>query len=239
MAVTTTPKELMEWAYAYSTKNNPGAIATESVELFQLVIRTIRKFYTIAARVNPTYFATKSVVSAPGAGQPWVRPEGAESIYRLEKADGTEIVVVPHNHRNAESGKPGVYREQKKFYEAGNANDPNPATDAIHFFHSKRPTDPADYESVIDTDWEEQFNDLLVLEIACYLANKDGRPEELTFLKTLRDESFRLFILFLEHETACEVRSRGHLRRINTESLIPLTDLLIGGTTVKIDRGGN
>jgi hypothetical protein len=239
MAVTTTPEMLMEWAYSKSLKNNPGQIATESVELFQLVIRTIRKFYSIGARVNPLFFADSELVTAPGSATPWARPEGAESVFRIDKDDGTEVVVVPFDDRTAESGKPGVYRIAKNYYEAGNAGDPDPAADDLTFWFAKRPDDPADYQSVIDAMWEEAYNELLVLEIAAYLANKDGRAEETAHLAAERDEWLRMFIMFLEHETANEVRRFAHIRRINTMSLVPLNDLLVGGTTVKIDRGGN
>lgn len=242
MAVTTTPQELMEAAYAKSQKNNPGQLATESTELFQLVIRMLRKFYSIAARVNPTYFAATSTVSPPGAATPWDRPEGAESVFRIEES-GAEVVVVPFDHRDAESGKPAVYRFGKQYYTAGNASDPDPATDSLVFWYSKRPTDPTDYTSPVDADWEEQFNELVILEIALYLAIKDagstGRDIEIAQLADDRDRQLRMFILFLEHETACEVASRGHIRRIITQSLVPLTDLLVGGTTVKLDRGSN
>jgi hypothetical protein len=233
----------MDAAYAKSMKNNPGQIATESTELFQLVIRTVRKFYSIAARVNPLYFAGSSVVAAPGAGTPWDRPEGAESIFRLETAAGDEVVVVPFDDRTAESGKPSVYRMGKQYYEAGNASDPDPSTDSLTFWYSQRPTDPTDYVSAIDSQWEEAYNELLVLELAAYLAKKDagttGRDVEVAALAHERDEWLRLYIMFLEHETACELRRWAHIRRFNTMSLVPLNDLLVGGTTVKLDRGGN
>lgn len=239
MAVTTTPQDFMDAAYAKSMKNNPGQIATESTELLQLVIRTLRKFYSVAARVNPYYFATSSEVAAPGSATPWARPEGAESVFRIRKADGTEVMVVPEDDRDAEEGKPAVYRWGKNYYEAGNTSDPDPATDALTFYYSKRPTDPATVATTVDSTWEEAYNELVILEIAAYLANKDGRAEEMAQLAAERDEWLRLFIMFLEHETANERRRFGHLRRFNTQSLVPLNDLLIGGTTVKIDRGGN
>jgi hypothetical protein len=239
MAVTTTPEDLIEAAYAKSLKNNPGQIATESTELLQLVIRMLRKFYAISARVNPTYFASSSQVAAPGSGLPWARPEGAESIFRIENPSAAEVVVVPFDDRTAEEGKPAVYRMGKNFYEAGNTPDPDPASDALTFWYTKRPTDPANLTATIDATWEEQFNELVILEIAAYLSNKDGRAEELGQLAAERDDWLRMFIMFLEHETANERRRFGHLRRFNTMSLVPLNDLLVGGTTVKIDRGGN
>jgi hypothetical protein len=331
MAVTTTPQDLMEWAYSKSTKNNPGAIATESTELFQLVIRMVRKFFSIAARVNPLYFAGSEEVAAPGADTGWERPEGAESIFQVEFhglgriasqsfsgvgngvltisavgddlkagtytlictaessnagtfkltdpdgtiveasitvaavsptvtthmtvaiADGSEdfdvddtfsvvvsgknVVVVPFDDLTCESGLPALYRMGKTFYTAGNTLDPDPATDALTFWFSRRPDDPSSYTATIDDQWEEAYNELIVLEIAAYLAHKDDRQGELQLLVKDRDEWLRLFIMFLEHETSNERRRYGHLRRFNTQSLVPISDLLVGGSTVKLERG--
>jgi len=241
MAVTTTPQDLIDAAYAKSMKNMPGQIASESTELLQVVIRTLRKFYAIAARVNPTFFASSETVAAPGSDTPWDRPETAESIFRLEEADGTEIVVVPFDDRTAESGKPAVYRLGQQFYDAGNASDPDPATDSIKFWFSKRPSNPSTLSATIDSMWVEQFNELPILEIALYLAFKDagttGRDIETQGLVMSRDDWLRQFILFLEHETSNERKRFGHLRRFNTQSLIPLTDLLVGGSTVDLSRG--
>lgn len=243
MAVTTTPQDLYEAAYAKSMKTSPGTIASESTELLNLVIRVIRKFYSIAARVNPTYFAGSSTVAAPGASTPWDRPEGAESIIRLEDGDGDEVVVVPYDDRAAESGKSAVYRLGKQYYTAGNASDPDPTSDAITFYYSRRPTDPGSVTATIDSQWEEAYNELPILEIAIYLAIKDsgvqGRSEEVAALVAQRDEWLRMFILFLEHETANERRRWGHIRRINTQSLVPLSELLLGGSTVDLARGSN
>ena len=229
----TTPQDILNGAYAKSEKNMPGTIATESTELLQLVIRAMRGLYAFAARVNPTYFAEKAVVAvAAGA---WPRPVTAESIWRVEGDAttlpalpvGTEVVVVPIEDKQAESGKPAIYAFGQKFYSAGNANDPTGGN--LTFFYSKRPTDPATLATALDATWVEQFNELLVLEVAIYLALKDGRADEAAALKADRDRWAQLFIAHLEHETANTRRRYGHLRRINTQTLVPLASLLAGG----------
>jgi hypothetical protein len=237
MAVTTTPKDLLEWAYSKSTKNNPGQLATEDTELFQLVIRVIRKMYSVAARVNPTHFATSADVSPPGANLPWQMPDGVESLYYITDAAGAEIITVPYNDRQCEPTRPALYYEGKAFYEAGNANDPDPTADTLTFRFSRVPADPADVNGVIDSMWDEAYNELLVLEIAGELAKKDagttGRDQELVYIAGQRDEWLRLFIMHLEHNVANQVK-RFALSRINTPTLVPLKDLLVGGSNVSI-----
>lgn len=228
MAVTVTPNEIIVAALARSSKNRPGDIATNATELLQTVIRATRGLYAFAARINPLFFATTSTVtySAPG----WARPELAESLFRIENPDNIEVVVVPYDDRVAEVGKPALYRMGQVFRSAGNALDP--VSGNLTFFYSKRPTSPANVSVALDSSWVESYNDLLILEVAIYVALKDGRLDEVAALKTERDDWARLFIAFLEHETANERRRFGLLRYTNTASIMPIGSLLAGGSTV-------
>ena len=374
MSVTTTPQDILYAAYAKSTKNSPGTIATESTELLQLVIRSLRGLYALAARVNPIFFAQRTTVvsgdgittplslvknvgaatfktnTAPAAFQVggvslaftgaagqvfsaahpisagkwgaillqvsqasltavvskisgatqttaqayataadalaalpapdpgylavgywliqagtawtantnyldnniaacisavgvsyapttvgWRRPIDAESVWRVEAdagtvpvtAAGTEVVVVPFDDKPAESGKPAIYEFGQQFYGASNPLDPTSGT--LVFFYSRRPADPASLTATLDSSWLEQFNEILILDVAAYLALKDGRADEYKALLTERDSSIKQFVMFLEHETANERRRFAHIRRINTQTLVPLTSLLGGG----------
>lgn len=232
MAVITTVQDILEIAYSKSTQNNPGTIATESTELLNVVQRMLDGCYAIAARINPIHFAEKATVA--GAAGAWPRPEGAESIFQLQdNADDSEIVVVPWDDVTAESGIAAVYEWGQSFYPAGNANDPDPALDSINFFYSKRPTLLTTLTDVLDTLWEEQFNELLALEVAIYLATKDmgtqGRDGELKVYDAERTKWANRFIAFLEHSTANVRRRHGHIRRINTNTLVPLFSV-IGAT---------
>lgn len=237
MAVTTKPRDIIVAAYAKSMKNKPGTIATESTELLQLVIRSLRGLYSVAARVNPIFFAEDADVTlAAGA---WGRPETAESIYRIERvagttggtgSDGDEVVVVPFDDKKAEEGMGALYEFGQAFKPAGNALDPTGGD--LKFYYAKRPTDPADLDATLDALWQESYNELLILETAIYLAMKDTRSEEVTNLKGERDVWAGLFIAFLEHATANERRRFGHLHTILTKRLIPLNALFAGGANL-------
>ena len=237
MAVTTTPRDIIVAAYAKSMKNKPGTIATETTELLQLVIRSMRGLYSVAARVNPTFFAEDVDVTL--AASAWARPETAESIYRIERVTGTtggtgnagdEVAVVPFDDKKAEEGMNAVYEFGQKFKSAGNSLDPTGGD--LKFYYAKRPTDPADLDTAIDAQWQESYDELLILETAIYLAMKDTRGEETGNLKGERDVWAQLFIAFLEHSTA-NMRARfGHYHLINTKRLIPLNALFAGGANL-------
>jgi hypothetical protein len=225
VAVTTTAQDILTGALARSLKNSPDRLATNATELLQLVIRSMRGLYAFAARVNPTYFAESAVVAFAAGG--WARPELAESVFRIENPTPTEVVVVPFDDRKAEPSRPAVYRLGGKFITAGNALDP--VAGNLTFFYARRPTSPANLTpATLDAQWTEQFNELLMLEVAIYLAIKDGRAEEVGSLTADRDKWAQLFVAYLEHETVNEVRRFGHVWRFNTQSMVPIMSLLAG-----------
>lgn len=225
MAVTTTVQQIITGALTRSSKNSPGVIANNTSELVEVVRRSLTGLFTYAARVNPTYFADTQAVTLSGGV--WVRPETAESIFRIEQSDSTEVVVVPFDDRKAELGMPAVYRFGQKFRSAGNPLDPT--TGDLTFFFSKRPAVVTALSDVIDPLWNESYNDLLISEVAIYLALKDGRADEIADLRADRDKWAMLFTAFLEHETVGERRRFGLVNRYATASIVPLNSLLAGG----------
>lgn len=236
MAVTTTVQQILDAAYAKSKRNVPGQIATESGELLELVGRAQRGLYAVAARVNPVAFATQDSIASGTGNTSWAwgdlvtaGEDIVEAFLRLEFG-GTEVVVVPFDQRDAEPGKPAVYYMGPRFFPAGNTPDPDPATDALDVWFSKRPAMPSSLSDTLDSDWRESFNELLVLEVAIYLALKDERGGELGEMKASRDRWLTQYVSHLEHVVPFERRSWGHFRVFNTNTLIPLSDLVAGGS---------
>ena len=224
----TTVTEILEAAYAKSTQNNPGTIATETTELLQVVQRQLDGCFAVAARVNPQFYALKTPVA--GVAGVWARPADAESIFRIETTVGDLlVVVVPYDDRTAESGLPGVYEYGQDFYTAGNASDPT-GTDSLEFYYSKQPTALTALGDTLDAMWPEQFNELLILDVALYLATKDagttGREAEITVLAGERTRWANRYIAFLEHSTANVRHRHSHIRRINTPSLSPIFSII-------------
>jgi len=227
-----TPAELFVDAYAKSKKNQPGKIAAEGTELLGVANRALRSAFLVAARVNPFYYMDEDDVtySAPG----WARPAAAEAIYRIElNATGNEVVVVPFDDRAAESGTPAVYRSGGIFKSAGNAGDPE-STDDLRFFFSRIPTDAATTATPMDTAYPVAYRELLVLEIAIYLARKDGRMDEADILKGERDSWLQMYLAHLEHEVLNERGRWGQLEPFRVPSLVPISSLFQGGSSVEV-----
>jgi hypothetical protein len=208
MAVTTTPQQLAIAAYGHSLKNKAGNIANETSELLQVVIRSQRRWYALAARVNPTFFAGMGAV--PFAAGGWRRPETAESVVRVEMPDGTRVNVTPHDDRTCELA-PAVYHFGQVYRGVGRTGDPTAGN--LTFFWSKRPTDPATFTAALDADWTEQFNQLIILDVAKYLATKDGgsgRAEEMAALQLEQKGWIEQYTAFLEHADGATVARFDH-----------------------------
>lgn len=220
------PREYLEAAYAKSTKNQPDELATEDTELLKVFIRAMRGLYSAAARVNPTFFAESASVAQAADSYP--RPATAESVWRLEMPDGTKVNVVPFDDRSAASA-PSVYRFGQAYHPVAGI-----ASEDLTAFYAIRPLAPADLDTAIDPTWPESYDELLVGELALYLALKDGREEELAGLRADRDRWLSLFFAFLEHETTGEIRRYETPRFTHSEAIIPLSAILAAGTSLEL-----
>jgi hypothetical protein len=226
-----TAAQIYELGYAKSRKNQP-TITDEASDGLAFVNRTVRAMFAVAARVNPLYFGKYTDVAFASGG--WARPAAAESIFFLEHA-GDEVAVVPMWDKAAETSMKAVYRLGAAFTPAGNVNDPT--SGSLRFYYADSSVDAALITDPIDARWPTRFDELLALEVAIYLAVRDGREEERPGLVDQRDFWLRLFIAHLEHETVNE-RRRFNLRpRALATSVLPLGSLLAGGTTVQLPGG--
>lgn len=238
MAVTTTPRQLFEAAIPRSKLNQTTDLASADTELLQYLVRAMRGVYAFAARVNPYYFGAIKEQAYEASG--WPIPDDAELIHRIEGTgaanvpNGTEVWVVPFNDRRAMESQPAVFFYGRAFLPAGNPSDPLP-DEVLRMYYARLPIVPQSVDDPIDPLWCEQYNELLVLEIAIYLAIKDNdsgrRTQELNDLRAERNEWARRFAAHLEH-VAPAVHRKGHVRRINVNTLLPL---LAGGTGLEVD----
>lgn len=224
-----TGEDIVYAAYGFSSSNQPGKIADEASELLEFLNRATRAFFAIAARVNPAFFGTQSAVSF--ASSKWVRPATAELVFRIETAALAEVVVVPIEDRAAEPSLAGVYTVGREYFPRGLANDPS---GTLTFWHSRQATPIAALANTIDAGWPENFNQLLSLEVAGYLALKDGRAEELGGLAAQRDWWLKLFLAHVEHADVGIRRRFNTLRRHSDPGIISVSDLLVGGSAVKL-----
>lgn len=233
-------------ALARNRKNQPGIIATDT-ELLNAFRRIYPVFWTVGARVNPSFFGAREELDFDSESDPtgWNRPDDAELIFHLEYEEipdrleddvtDPEIAIVPLDNREADPYTPALYEWGQVFYPAGNELDPDPdESEDIVCYYSKRPDEPEELEDELESLWPTQFDELLVLEMALLLAHKDERAQEETLLRQDRDVWLRRFIAHLEHATVPLRRSQGSAQRFTSQTWVPLNHLLTGGTEVDV-----
>ena len=218
-----TVQQILNRAYSKSLKNQPGFIADEATELLAQVNRAFRAFYGMAARVNPTFFGTTATMSEASAT--WVEPTDAESVYYLEQdSDKAEVIVVPIEEQDAEPGELAVY-SLGRVYQASSSNPPS---GVLNVYYSMAFPEASALGDTIDPSWPDSHNELAVLEIAIFLAIKDGRAEELGGLVGMRNAEVKRFLTRVENQHA-NLRTRfGPAQAINTSDVWSPRELLLG-----------
>jgi len=214
----TTMKQLIDAAYAISTFNDGNKSATTE-ELVAVVNRYMKTLYSFAATKNKYYFATTSIVA--GASGAWPKPPTAELIIKAALEDGTEVSILPVEDMVAEL-PPAIYLLGGSYLPCGRVADPDPATASIVFTFSARHTDlattgltKAQADALeLDASWPEQFNDLPVLQLARYMARKDGRHDE------ARSHSEEQAVLMAQFQTHLESANAGMISRFSHDRIV-------------------
>ena len=217
-----TVQQVLNYAYAKSSKNQPATIGTEAVELLEEVQRILTGAFQIAGVVNPIRMATSTPVV--GVGSVWARPAAAETIFRIEDATGAEVAVVPIDDKLCCEPQKALFELGSDFIaDAGQTNPPG-ATDTLTFFYSSwpvRPT-PDDLTGTIDPLFPDAYVNLLSLQLAIYLSRKDGRMDEVQVLAEERNAWLGRYVAWLQHGTANLQKRIGQKRVHAVETLIPL-----------------
>lgn len=222
-----TVADILAAAVARSIRNKGQQLAGDT-ELLNAFNRSLSGMFAVGARVNPIYYGVTADVAA-GPGWPW--PTDSNLIYFLQdKANAyAEVAVVPYDDVDAEPVLPCVFQLGRVYWPAGLPNDP---TGELRFWYSRQPTVAATVGATIDTGWPSAFDELLVSEMAVYLSLKDNRGDELVSLREERDRWLALYIAHLEHSSSIERRRRPNIRRFNTPSMVPIGQLVAGGSGV-------
>lgn len=212
-----------EWAlrsYGYSKKSQPDRIANEGEELRELAFRVLQAVFQVAARINWTYFgATSGAVASTSGG--WLIPTAAELIGWMSTDGSTDpssrVFPVGIGEVDPEPGRATVYRLGPRFFPGVNIT----TAASIHFLYSRTPTEPPDTTTAIETDYPVSHEDLLILEMAMYLALKDGRHAEMRELEPMRDVAALRFAQHLQH-AAVGIPRTWFPQRFQGEEFSPL-----------------
>lgn len=193
--MTTTAKDLIQRAFGKRTANDPDRLASRP-EMIRALSDYIRQLYVEVAELDEEFFPTSSDVT--GVAGVWAIPSTIIAVFRVLDANGDEVSIVPFRDPDADVA-PRVYQRGTNLYTVGETGDP--ATTAVLTLHGTLVHPELDQTALwdatantLDASWPERHNELLVRELARYLAFKGGRAAEAESLGLERDAAKALLI---------------------------------------------
>lgn len=200
-----TAAEYIAAAVARSYRNRGEVLADAALELLGVLSRLFVQYYATAAGLNPAVFATQAVVAFDGQG--WPVPADADTVIRLERTGGAEVVVVPLEQRQSEPSEAAVYRMGPRYYGAGNPNDP--VDGPLVVYYTQRPPAFTALSTPAPAGWPLHFDEMVVVDLAAWLAKKDGRADDVALLEREQGAWAALYREWLSRETLGTVRAFG------------------------------
>lgn len=194
--MSTTVQQIIEAAYARSTANDPGKLATDG-ELLALTNRIYHALWAIAAVANPAAFTSRVATTAlAGAPASTALTTDVIDVRRVQTAAAAKVNVIPLEEIDRSYHlAPAVYRQGGVLVSRGLAGDPV-AGDILTIFQLDAPADLTLLASVLDVRFPTRNMELVITMIAMYLSTKDeGRDAaEFAKLKSYHDTTMETFI---------------------------------------------
>ncbi len=198
---------------------NMGQPAASSDELLGVLSRLFHGYYAEAADQNPSLFALRASV-AWNVGGYWIAPSDQYALYEIQAPGGEEIVVVPFSDPRAEPSVGAVFRLGLNYYPAGNANDPSNV--ALTFTYQPVPPVFATLSAIPPTTWPAQFNERVICDLATYLAEKDGRADDIQAMQAEAGKWKRYYLTWLSMADSNTVRRFSVPQQVPTPQIIPV-----------------
>lgn len=217
-----TIQDAIQAAIGRNRKTQPD-IQQKGPEMLGHYNRAMGALFSVAARINPGFYGEITTLTATGGA--WQAPANAERVHRLETSAGARVHVVDVNDPEPDPNVPCVTDWGRAYRPANSASS---GLGAITCYFSRTPVPAGSLGSNVDGGFPPQFYDLLVLELAVYLALKDERYSENNALVRERDDTFQLYVAHLEHHSPSRTRRTGR-GTWDGPSIVSLQALLAGG----------
>lgn len=192
--MSTSVQQVIEAAYSRSTANDPGKLATDG-ELLGLTNRLYQVIFAVAAAAAPERFVSKTTCALSGSPASGTLSTDIIDVRRVQKANGTKVNVIPVEEIDRLWHlAPAVYRQGSSLVSRGQASDPGAET--LTVWQLDAPAILVDLTSTLDPRFPLRDVELIIVEIAIYLATKDeGRnAQEFAALKSYRDLQWEQFL---------------------------------------------
>lgn len=208
-----------------SARNRSGILADSQSELLGVLNRLTMDLFFDAAVLNPFFIGSVETVAFSAPANGWPRPAGALSVVRIESTtttqpglgDGTEILVIQPDNREAGVFEPHVIELGGIFVASGPATSPTGGP--LRFWFARRPVPltlngglSQNIDPLVPDDMESYF----VNGIGAYLAMKDQRADEVAVFGGQRDAARAMWSQMVGSATPAVRRTFTPRSAINT-----------------------
>lgn len=205
----TTAQQIVEAAYARSTANDPGKLATDA-ELLGRGNRTYQGLWSLASRQRPDEFAVVQTLTLSGSDAHVALPVDLVDVHRLRNASQATVHLIPA----AELDRlwhiaPSMYRTSQTLYSRGKAGDPV-AGDVLQAWVLLAGTTLSALASVIDPAFPTRHVELLINDLALYLDAKDEDRDPQQFRKLATDQAAKSAAFAAEYDLAASAMEFVH-----------------------------
>lgn len=214
-----TAAEYIAAAVARSYRNMGDVSADPTTELLGVLSRLFAGYYAEAADQNPAVMGKLAVVPWNVAGY-WAMPSDQYALYELRTATNVKVYVVPFDDRAAETSEAAVYRLGVRYYPAGNPNDPTNV--ALQFTYQPVPPQFVATGDSPPAEWPLQFDERVIVDLAVYLAEKDGRPEDIAAMQGEAAKWKLLYDRWLGIADVNTVRRFSVPQQVPTAQVVPI-----------------
>lgn len=212
-----TAAEYFAQAMSASYRNRGEVLAARVPEMLQQLTLLFRGYYATAAGLNPSAFGKKVAQPWDAGGSRWAFPDDCDTIYLLEQG-GQEVVPVPFNDREAEPSEKCVYPLGGYFYKAGLTTDP--ASSALLIYYAPVPPSFTATGDSPPAEWNEQYDQMVVADLALWLASKDGRPEDVATAEADAKKWAKLYTDWLQRQLTPLVQRYGMPTVVPTQTIV-------------------
>lgn len=187
----TTAQQLIEAAYARSTSNDPGKLATDN-ELLGRLGRTYQSLFALASRQRPDEFATRQALTLGGSNASVALTPDTIEIRRIQNAQGAKVHLIPATEIDRLwHVAPCVYRVGLSVISRGLGGDPI-AGDALTAWLLLPGVTIAALSTTLDLTYPTRHVEILSNDLALYLDAKDSDRDPEQFKKLAADQGYRL-----------------------------------------------
>lgn len=204
----TTAQVLIEAAYARSTANDPGKLATDA-ELLGRLNRTYQMVYGLAAKQRPDEFATLTTLTL-GVPPQVALPVDLIEVRRLLNALGAVVHLIPAAElTRLWNIPPCVYRLGSTLYSRGQAGDPITG-DVLTAQLLLSGTTLSALSTSLDATYPTRHVELLSNDLALYLDLKDEGRDPSQFQKLAADQAVKLAAFAQDFDLDASVLEFAH-----------------------------